>query len=459
MKNFWKFNKNGNPDVKQYLVLKFLEANGYRNIKSNKQWRLVKIVNHIVDFVDDTIEVRKFLIDSIKSNGDFFGKDQVIEQTLVLFKNVKKTGLLDGLSSTDLNLVKGDQKTTYKFFRNCTVKITANSIDLLRYSELEGNVLRSSIIDKEFTEVEYEKIFMSDFPGFLYRCMGMDVSRYRSFMSILGYLSSSYKCSKDGKAVIFCDGLIDESPEGGTGKSLTAKALSHFNNTVEEDGKNFKFTNFSFQQVDFDTELLIIDDTNKKLNFENLFYSISDGFQIEKKYQDKFTLSYEDSPKILLTTNYTIYGRGYSFERRIVEVEFSDYYGRNREPLDDFEGEFFSSWDNEKWNLFNNFMIRCVQYYLGNDKLNDVMINDPIHKRMLRETNINFLEFAEAYNFRNMIKKSHLYSLFLEEYPEFYKWLKIRTFNAWLKNYFITMKIEFEELKRDGGQRYWYFPK
>lgn len=457
MKNFWNTNKVGKPSVNQHLVLEFLEYKGYRNTKLNNQWRIVKFDNHIIDFVDDTIEVRQFLINHIKSCGDFFGREGIMDQTLELFKNVKRNGLLDGLSMTELNLIENSQGTSYKFFHNVVVEITPDSISFLSYKDLKGNVLRSSIIEKALYETDEELIWDSDFPNFLYRCMNLDESKFHSLMRILGYLSSEFKSRKDDQAIIFCDGLLDGLPDGGTGKSLTAMALSYFNNTVIEDGKNFKYTNFTFQQVTFGTRLLIIDDANKKLNFENLFSSITNGFQIEKKYQDKYTLSFEDSPKILITTNYTIYGKGYSFDRRIIEVEFSDYYGRTRKPLDDFKKEFFESWDNKEWSLFYNFMLRCVQHYLKSDKIEDVSINDPIKKRLMRETSSDFIEFITDFDFVNLIKKADLFALFIEEFPEYSKWLSIRKFNEWVKNYCKTLRIDFIESKKDGGQRCWTF--
>ena len=289
--------------------------------------------------------------------------------------------------------------------------------------------------------------------------MNEDEQRFHNLLGILGYLSSGYKSRKDDKAVVFCDGLIEGLPEGGTGKSLTATALHHFNNTVIEDGKTFKFTNFTFQQVTYGTELLIIDDANKRLNFENLFASITGGFQIEKKYQDKQTLSFEDSPKILITTNYTIYGKGYSFERRIIEVEFSDYYGRFRKPLDDFKKEFFNSWGKAEWSLFFHFMLKCVQHYLRCNELHEISINDPIQKRLIRETTIDFFNFISEADLHGYIRKSVLYDEFLDEFPEYKKWLSIRKFNGWIKDYCITMKIEFYESKMEGGKRCWVFQK
>lgn len=454
MKNFWKEDRKGNPTVSKSLILQFLEHHGFRNAKINNQWHIVRINSHVVDFIKDTIEIRQYLINHIQECNDSISKEMLLNQTLTLFKDIKRTGLIDALKEEELNLIEGDENTTYKFFRNCAVKITTEKVDVLEYSELTGNVFRNSIIDKDFHIQEENEVWNSNFSNFLFRCMKLDEYNFQAIISVLGYLSCSYKSKKEFKAVVFCDDNKEDIPEGGTGKSLTALALGYFNKSVTEDGKNFKFSNFTFQQVEYGTQLLIIDDASKKLNFESLFSSITNGFQIEKKYHDKYSLPFKESPKILITTNYTIFGRGFSFERRVVEVEFSNYYGRKRSPLDEFRSEFFDSWNEKEWSLFFDFMIRCVMFYLGQG-IKSQNISDPVLKRLRRETSFDFVEFTSDFEFKGWVKKSDLYETFLQEYSNQRNWLTQRKFNDWVRNYLLTMKINHQETKKEGGQRYW----
>ena len=87
-------------------------------------------------------------------------------------------------------------------------------------------------------------------------------------------------------------------PDGGTGKSLLANSISKIRETAQEDGKNFDPTkSFAFQQVNADTKILFIDDLKQGFNFERVFPLISEGLQIEKKYQDRYTIPFEKSPK------------------------------------------------------------------------------------------------------------------------------------------------------------------
>ncbi|MEP0984942.1 hypothetical protein [Ekhidna sp.] len=457
METFWIYGDNDKVIVRKQLVVKFLESRGFRNIQVNKEWLIACIVDNRVRLIENPIELRRYLIEHIHSLEEVKKKDYVLEKTIDLFREIKRQGLIDALKTEELNLQLGNEHVSYKFFRNGALKITSSGYYLERYEDLDGQVLESEIIDFDFKEVKQtDDIRKSDFSTFAYRCMNMNNENYFSLRSLLGFLSSSFKSIKDNKSVIFCDENLSEIAEGGTGKSLTAKALSYFNNTVVEDGKNFKQSNFTFQQIEPGVRLLAIDDTGKQFNFESLFSSITGEFQIEKKYQAKFSLPFKDSPRILITTNYTIFGRGFSFERRIVEIEFSDYYGRNRKPADEFGKDFFDEWDEHEWNLFYNFMAGCVSSYIR-DGILEPKISDRETKKLIKETNYEFVEFVSDYDFKDWKIKSELFEEYLSEYPTYRKWLKLRTFNGWLKKHFEESGINYKELKQNGGNRSWFF--
>ena len=88
--------------------------------------------------------------------------------------------------------------------------------------------------------------------------------------------------------------------------------------------------------------------------FERLFSVITDDFPVERKGQDRVTISFEDSPKFLLSTNYVIEGKDASFEDRTHQIEFSDYYGPDHTPKDEFGRRLFDDWDEEEWARFDN---------------------------------------------------------------------------------------------------------
>jgi hypothetical protein len=88
---------------------------------------------------------------------------------------------------------------------------------------------------------------------------------------------------------------------------------------------------------------------------------------------------------------------------RILFVSYADWYHGAKEdmdarsPLDDFQKRFFTEWDDKQWNLFLNFSVQCLQFYLSTkDKIGAPQGN--IKKRnLITEMGPVFLEWAEGY--------------------------------------------------------------
>jgi hypothetical protein len=129
--------------------------------------------------------------------------------------------------------------------------------------------------------------------------------------------------------------------------------------------------------------------------------------------------SFNETPKIVITTNYAIKGVGNSHERRRLELEISQYYNKNRTPLDEFKKMMFIDWNTEEWQLFDAFIIECCQFYLRNGLIHQQLINLP-EKRLMAETSMAFLEFMETKELFTM-SIADTYNEFIREYPEYSK--------------------------------------
>ena len=66
--------------------------------------------------------------------------------------------------------------------------------------------------------------------------------------------------------------------------------------------------------------------------------------ELKKKYKDNLFIPFEKSPKIALTTNYTINGESGSYRRRKFEFEVAPTYSAGFSPRDKFGGNFFEEW-------------------------------------------------------------------------------------------------------------------
>jgi hypothetical protein len=172
----------------------------------------------------------------------------------------------------------------------------------------------------------------------------------------------------------------------------------------------------------------------KNFEFESLFSLVTEGITLEKKNKDAVKLPVKRSPKIIITTNYTIGGVGGSHERRKWEVELSSYFSAKHTPLDEFNRMMFDDWSERDWQMFDNFMINCYQYYLSNGLVKHEFQNLEVRK-FIKATSFEFYEYSQDNNLplNQRIDKKVLFNSFLDEYQDFKKWLTQKKFSAWLE--------------------------
>jgi hypothetical protein len=267
----------------------------------------------------------------------------------------------------------------------------------------------------------------------LWKIAGEDEKRYNSLKSVIGYLLHSFKTSANNKAIIFNDETISENPNGGSGKGLFWNAISKLKRVASIDGKTFEFTkSFPYQTVSTDTQILVFDDVKRNFNFESLFSLITEGITLEYKGQNAIKLPVQQSPKILITTNYTVGGSGGSFERRKFEVELSGYFNASHTPIDEFGHLLFDDWDVKEWNRFYSFMLNCCQYYLEHG-LQTYDHKNLETRKFIKDTSHEFYEWAQDDNLpvNVQIDKKRKYTEFMEEHKDF-RWLTQRTFTRWV---------------------------
>jgi hypothetical protein len=159
------------------------------------------------------------------------------------------------------------------------------------------------------------------------------------------------------------------------------------------DGKSFNSSkSFLWQRVTLSTQIIALEDVMRYFDFEKQFSMITEGIEVEKKNKDSFYIPYEESPKLLITSNYVIQGTGASHERRRIEIELKQYYKPSFSPRDEFGHNLYDDWTPEEWNLFDNFMMWCVQQYLLHGVAKPVNKNLSL-KKLKNAVPENFIEW------------------------------------------------------------------
>jgi len=370
---FWSVNKKV-ITIDRYKLVTLLSNEGgfylyYYDKKLNYQ--MVRVVDNFVS--ETNIEqVKKFIynyIDEIPyENFDGINKNQLRE---VIYKGADayfNKSLFEFMLNIDLKLLKHTKEAAYFPFLNGVVRVTKDKKELLKYGAINMHVWKEQVIQYKIDidkDIDYENV---QYTKFINKISDSNPEREAYAISLIGYLLHTYKDPTKSYAVILAEETEDEAAGGGAGKGLFFKAIGKLINLVSIDGKNFKLDkSFAFQRVELSTQLIVVEDCRKNVDFEGFYSKITEGVTIEKKNKDEIYIGYEDSPKFGFTTNYTINYSGGHGKRRVKVIEFSNFFNHKNTPLDFFGGKaLFNDWDNDEWNRFYNYMIECVQIYLEN---------------------------------------------------------------------------------------------
>lgn len=402
-------NKNKTTVIFKYnLFYNFLINNGFRILEHEKGYQLIKIDsnNHLEHFTDSKLRqfIIKFVDNNIKQNKKESSiiKEQLLKSLNNLLQiNVPNLPLFN--EDYETKLIKDTQETVYFFYKNGFRKIDTFFDNFFDYSQLNGYIWKKSILNRSYNKSDNN---ISVFEKFI-KCVCstkeengkviFNEGKYKSLISVIGYLLSRYKNVTETIGIVLCDEIISDNPEGGTGKSLFTLALSKMRNVTVIDGRFFDSNSqFRFETVDESTEIINIDDCAKKFSFDKLYHAITGDITVEKKGISRFVIPFKKSPKLCFSTNHIFSGTGNSHERRIFEIEFSSYFNSKHRPIDEFKHKLFDDWNNNEWNRFDDFMVSCVKYYMsfGIEKYKQVNLE---YKKLVENTSPQIAEYIDNF--------------------------------------------------------------
>ncbi len=244
-----------------------------------------------------------------------------------------------------------------------------------------------------------------------------------SKLAAFGYLALSAKDRNVTRAVVSMDGKQSEvgQSNGRSGKSILGEALKQLVKTLYIDGKKKDIEGdiFIWDGMDEKYKGVFLDDVRTNFSLEFLFANITGDWNVNWKGGRRFTIPFNQSPKIYLTTNHALNGRGSSFYDRQYIIAFSDFYNDEHKPKDDFGGLFFDDWDFDQWNLFWNLVANCVQIYL---KYGCVQApRERIETRQLRQDmGETFLSWADEYfSAENKLNAKLVRKILYDEYIKY----------------------------------------
>ncbi len=447
---FWR-EYNCKIIIDQEKFNRFLIYHGFGKFSIGKEYIFVRVLENIVCEVTKS-NIKDFVIEYVKSLPYQLTDNCTNKNLLSKFMSERNKlfgeSYLEFLETFNFDFKRDEENKSFAYFNNCFVEITKGGIKEIAYKYLDGVIWEEQIIDREFKQGDGD----TDFAQFLSNVCRGDGERLDALFSAIGYLQHNYKDANNTKAICFIDERLSESAFGRSGKGVVGNAIGKMCAVSKIDGRNFKFENsFAFQSVSLDTEVLFFDDVNKKFGFDKLFSIITDGIVVEKKNQDSYYIPFEKSPKILITTNFSLDGSDDSSLDRQFVIEFSDYYNKKRRPIDEFGKLFFTGWNENEWNAFDNFMLGCVQLFLKEGLIEYDHIN-LLQKQLIDSTKQEFVEFMQEVELGKEYEKRELFDKFKEEYSDF-EGMKQNSFTGWIKKYANLKELKYTE-RKSGANKY-----
>jgi len=403
---FWYWDaKKEAVKISYEQVYQFLIKNGFFNSSFSGKTMPYRIVANrisMIDMGDIRRCIREFLDALPEEISPEIAKQVLLNLWTAGISRYINEPIIQSMPKQEVNFHSDTEGKTYLYFRDGVLEISADGGKPIPYAELDKVIWESEILPYDLPRNEPEK--KHPFSLFLNAiCTDpdtgiIDQGRRDSLCTVIGYLLHRYRDQAYPRAVVFTDGCLDDTPNGGTGKGILMKSIGKCRKVTDIDGKTHNPTNqFCLQRVDQDTRIILFDDVKKNFDFETYFSMITEGFQIEGKNEKQIRFTPEKSPKLAITTNFSLRGIGASHERRKFEMELLPFFNNDRTPESvNGIGRMFSTWNDSLWTGFFAVMAECsCAYHRNKNRILDYK-SDTLDKKKLRfEVGISFIDFAE----------------------------------------------------------------
>lgn len=421
------FDKDAN--ILPLYFVDFVKAQGCKRVfeDGRDEVRIIKNHNKVVRFFNYKTETLSLLMNHIPDTiCNHAMADQIIKKKATILK------YWELVPSEPLLLHKDTKESIYIPFENGVAKITDKGVEMVDYSDDEiGFFMEVESLNHHFEPFDLDAQRQAGhFELFLiYAIIGRkaDISeltaderkKINAFFSMVGYLISNYKDSTKSPAIILSDeGADDESRDGGRGKSLLTKAIRIVRKELFKGGDEFDPSyRHNYAGLEMYHDLLIADDVPARFNYDALYTQISEDITPERKGITGDTIKFEDTPKIVITTNWAVrYDKNAtSTNRRFAEYKFTKYWSINNTPSDYFNSIFFTDWDVDEWTRFYQFLITCSAIFLRDGLQRIDYDKESDNFRAYFENDVKLQEFESVFETLK-VRTSFTVGDFLEEY-------------------------------------------
>lgn len=371
---YWELNEEGDIEISRL---------GFKDVATKMGFRLHG--QDIVQIVDQFIYRRdlRYLFDSMR---DYIKEEDPDNYELIYNAAqafLEKHGKFEStqLNFLDQNIVLNDTRTTcYKFYLNGYVQITPQGYELINYDTITEKLIwyekiqqrdfnictnTDSSIDGKCSHDGDQLCTRGLYSSFLKLACDVDNNR-QHIMKTIGWLAHDYKDTSTAYIVVLVEKCADPKDGGGSGKNLFCQLLEHtttYNSMPAGQKRNFDGT--TLLQAWKGEKVYALSDVKKDFDFDILKEPSSGKATDKKLFKNENNLDVKDVPKFIVLTNFSYEVTDGGLKRRIIAIEFTDFFTKAG-GVDRHFGKFFpDDWSTEDWADYDNFICECVQMWIA----------------------------------------------------------------------------------------------
>lgn len=442
---FWQGDLDDGYSINRELILSVASQMNYKLLEG----RLVQLEGVIIketsqrEFEDDLKTYIKEEDESI-SNAILDKFEAFLQYSIK--QTINRLPILE-----EKNVLRDTRNTAFKAFENGVVIINRKKIKIVEYDYFEDGENTRYILEKAILPRNFE---LSSEEGLFTQFLEKAILPNQMLKNHIGYMVHGYKDSANAYFHVATEMVEDPKDGGGAGKNIFADLIGRFTTYTEVPGEQIQMDEKFYQQWNGE-RLMIISDIPKSWNFTFLKNMTSNSAIQKKLYKDVVRIDSSDLPKLLVLTNYSFEITDGGVKRRLMFIEFSDFFTKCGGVDVYFDGKLFpQDWQEEDWLAYDNYMISCLQEYLKNPKLQNPTMSETgwMKKFALNHGTMTRLFIAE--NINDWVEKEYVpkkefddqYNRFCDENGVQKRYMKSGTkMNEALVEWCQKHEIEFEK--------------
>lgn len=239
------------------------------------------------------------------------------------------------------------------------------------------------------------------------------ITSFQNKVFIMGYICSAFKDAAKPWAVYLMDNKIGDGSEsnGGSGKSLFWRFAEILLEKYFINGKQKKISDnpHLYDGVNENTDLIVLDDLDKKFNVEMLYNDITGDLYVNPKGKQPYTLRFNESPKFVITTNYVPMVIDASTKRRLRFGTFSDWF-HVKTSNNGYEGDFtpkmmfkqtlIDEFDEKDMTETICCLFDCIRYFMlcsENNIIKDCILRNIEIRQLMVSVGPEFIEWFKVF--------------------------------------------------------------